>query len=385
MKPGRAAATFVVYGAGFLQGAAFVLIPALGKIFSEAPYHFGHVAYGLLYLPETVGAIAAALAAGSVETRLGIRGVFRTGVTVNAVAMALLTGTFFVGARIAYGLALAESLCLGAGFGLTLAAANEYAGRLYGDTAVTAVTLLNALIGGATALSPLILHALSTHAGWGWWPAVLGFAFLLSAMGPLPDVERPRRDGASLRVDMLPFLLAALIYAICEGSFGSWADLYVTVDHGQSARYGALALSAFWGAMTLFRVFFSAIPERWVSRRTLYLAAPVGMAACFATLPFLRGHAPLIGVFAAAGAACSIYYPFTMAFGLAAYPQAQTRIAGLVVAGLMAGEGIGSFGIGPLQGVLKLSRIYLLSTAWVIPLIMLAWIVARHPQARERA
>ena len=385
MKPGRAAATFVVYGAGFLQGAAFVLIPALGKIFSQPPYHFGHVAYGLLYLPETVGAIAAALAAGFVETRLGVRGVFRTGVAINAVAMGLLTGTFFAGARIAYGLALAESLCLGAGFGLTLAAANEYAGRLYGNTAVTAVTLLNALIGAATAVSPLILQAFWARAGWGWWPAVLGAAFLLSAIGPLPDVAQPRRDGTSLRRDMLPFLLAALVYAICEGSFGSWADLYVTVDRGQSARYGALALSAFWGAMTLFRVFFSAVPERWISRRTLYLAAPIAMATCFATLPFLHGHASLIAVFGVAGAACSIYYPFTMAFGLSAYPQAQTRIAGLVVAGLMAGEGIGSFGLGPLQGVLKLSRIYLFSTAWIIPLIALAWIVARDTRSRQRA
>ncbi|MHB1938661.1 MAG: MFS transporter [Acidobacteriaceae bacterium] len=376
MRKDRAAMIAAVYGAGFLQGAAFVLVPALGTIFAQPPYRFGHVAYGLLYLPETVGAVASALAAGTIEKWVGVRGVFRAGVVVNAFAMLLLAAVFLTRSDTAYGLALAESLCLGAGFGLTLAAANEYAGRLYAASAITAVTLLNALIGAATTVSPLILHALSVRGAWGLWPAVLGAAFLLSAIAPLPAVERAGPEGGSWQRGMRPFMLATLIYAVCEGSFGSWADLYVTVDRGQAARYGALSLSAFWGAMTLFRILFATVPQRWIPRRILYLGAPVAMAGCFAVLPFLHGYAALIAVYGAAGAACSIYYPFTIAFGLAAYPGQQTRIAGLIVASLMIGEGIGSFGLGPLQGVLSLPRIYLWSTVWVVPLTALAWIIS---------
>ncbi|MHB1941541.1 MAG: MFS transporter [Acidiferrobacteraceae bacterium] len=376
--PATLPTVITVYGAGFLQGCAFVLIPALGRIFSARPYHWNHTAYGLLYLPEMAGAILSALGAGEIAGRFGIRGVFRIGAGANALAMGMLAMAFVAHGRLAYGLVMVESGCLGAGFGLTLAAANDYAGRLYPASATVAVTLLNALIGAATALSPLILHVVARLGHWGWWPAILTAAFVFVAFGPLPAQERVRATRESWHRGMFLFALAVLLYAICEGSFGSWADLYISVDRGQGARYGALALSVFWGTMTAFRLLLALIPERWVSRRVFFLAAPIGIGVCFAAIPFLVHSGPLVAIFGAAGAACSIYYPFAMAFGLAAYPGQPTRIAGLIVAALMAGEGIGSFGLGPLQTLIPLSRIYLFSAAWAIPLTGLAWIIVQH-------
>ncbi len=381
MNRGRTATlptVITVYGAGFLQGCAFVLIPALGRILSAPPYRWNHTTYGLLYLPEMAGAILSALGAGEIAGAFGIRGVFRIGAGANALAMGLLTAAFVAHGRLAYGLVMVESGCLGAGFGLTLAAANDYAGRLYPGSATVAVTLLNALIGAATALSPLILHFVARFGHWGWWPAILAAAFVLTALGPLPVQKRAHATRESWHRGMFLFALAVFLYAICEGSFGSWADLYISVDRGQGARYGALALSVFWGTMTAFRLLLALIPERWVPRRVFFLAAPIGIGACFATISLLTHSGPLVAIFGAAGAACSIYYPFAMAFGLAAYPEQQTRIAGLTVAALMAGEGIGSFGLGPLQAFIPLSRIYFFSTAWAIPLMALAWVIVRR-------
>ncbi|MHB1331661.1 MAG: hypothetical protein ACYCY1_15055 [Sulfuriferula sp.] len=71
--------------------------------------------------------------------------------------------------------------------------------------------------------------------------------------------------------------------------------------------------------MTLFRILLALIPERIIAQRRLYLAAPIGMGVCFAMLPFLSGAWTLIGVFALAGAACSVYFPFSMSYGLAAF------------------------------------------------------------------
>ena len=62
-----------------------------------------------------------------------------------------------------------------------------------------------------------------------------------------------------------------------------------------------------------------------------------------------------------------------MAYGIAAHPEEGTQMAGLLVGALMVGEGIGSFGLGPLQDLLSLDHIYDLSALWAIPLFWLAW------------
>ena len=90
-----------VYAAGFLQGSAFVLIPALGSILAAAPYHLSSSVYGLLYLPQAVGAIIGALSAGFLQKRIGSHGIFRLGVEANLVALILLVGVAHTGATLA--------------------------------------------------------------------------------------------------------------------------------------------------------------------------------------------------------------------------------------------------------------------------------------------
>lgn len=108
-----------IYSAGFLQGSAFVLVPALGNILHRAPYDLSNSAYGLLYFPEILGAIAAALAAGVLLLRFGTAGLFRLGAMANAAAMALLVAAFFAHGTLVVILLLTETLMLGIGFGLT--------------------------------------------------------------------------------------------------------------------------------------------------------------------------------------------------------------------------------------------------------------------------
>ncbi|WP_298138980.1 MFS transporter [Acidiferrobacter sp.] len=362
-----------IYGAGLLQGSAFVLIPALGGILRRAPYDLGNGTYGLLYFPEIAGAIVAALAAGALLMRFGANGLFRLGAAANAAAMALLVGAFFAHGALMIALLLGETLMLGAGFGLTNATINRAATELFGGSATGAVTILNAVIGAATALSPLVLAAFYHALAWVVWPALLGLAWLMLPFLPEPPGGVPEQGGLSAwRRSMLPFAAAVLIYAICEGSFGSWANVLVSVDHHLAATAGALALSLFWGGMTVARFAFGAI-DHFIHRRHLYLAAPLGMAACFLVIPALQSAGDFFWAFGLAGAACGVYYPYTMSYGIASHPQEGTQMAGLLVGGLMVGEGIGSFGLGPLQHWLSLAVIYRLSALWALPLVALAW------------
>ncbi len=370
-----------VYTAGFLQGCAFVLIPALGTVLAAAPYHLSSSAYGMLFLPQTLGAIVGALAADALHRRIGSAGLFRTGVAANMLALLLLAGAAYSNGTLAHALLLMETLFLGVGFGLTLAAVNHYAALLFPRTATMAVTLLNAGIGGATALSPLILHGITIWTSWGVWPLKLATGFGLVLFLPLPANTAKTGESSRWQASMLLFAVAAFLYAIGEGIFGSWANIYISVNKALPAHYGALALSAFWGSMTLFRILLALVPERIIAQRLFYLAAPLGMGACFAVLPFLSSVWALVGVFAAAGAACSVYFPFSMSYGLAAFAGQQTRMAGLMVAALMAGEGIGSFALGPLQSLVTLPRIYSFSALLAVPLFVLGWRLSARAKA----
>ena len=366
--------TSAVYAAGFLQGAVFVLIPALGPILRAAPYRLSDAAYGMLYIPEIVGAIIAALAAGSVREHFGGAWLFRLGVLSNAAAMALLAAAYFVKGETTVVLLLAETLLLGVGFGVTNASINRTASFLFAGAATTAVTLLNAVIGGATAVSPLILEAIQKVWSWALWPGVLGGLWLLVLLLPkAEDIGKERSGLRAWHVTMLPFAAAVLVYAVAEGSFGSWVNVLVTVDHHLSTGTGALALSLFWGGMTIARFALGAIPDHLLPRRKVYLMAPLGMGACFLLIPHIDSAAGLIGAFTAAGMSCGIYYPYSMAYGIASHRDEGTQMAGLLVGALMVGEGIGSFGLGPLQKIVSLGTIYSWSSVWALPLLWLAW------------
>lgn len=382
-RPARRRSIADVYLAGYLQGSAFVLIPALGNILAAAPYGFSASAYALLFLPQTLGAIAGAVAAGWVQHRLGIGRLFRLGLLANLLAMLLLVAAARTGGSTAYALLLAESLLLGLGFGWTLASINHYSAYFFDHSAGAAITLLNALIGAATAVSPLLLGALQGRWDWSLWPLALAIGFGIAWLPRLPE-SRDAARAAFWPAGLLPFVLLTLIYAICEGSFGSWASVYVSADRHLGAHVGTMALSAFWASMTLFRGVLALVPERWISRSTLLRASALGIVACFGGLPWLSGTPQLVGAFAAAGAACSIYYPFVMSLGLARFPQQQTQVAGLIVAALMVGEGLGSYGLGLMQHGLRLERIYLLSALWGLPLLLGVRLMYRQTQRGRR-
>lgn len=174
--------------------------------------------------------------------------------------------------------------------------------------------MLNAAIGGATALSPLALSVVKMHWSWAVWSLALAARFALGSLLRLPEAD----DEASPVLwpsGLSPLVIVVLVYAICEGSFGSWASVHV----------GTLALSAFWASMTLVRVILAPLPQRWISRRSLL---------------------------------------FMSAAGLARFPRQETQVAGLIVTALMLGEGLGSCGPGLLQRGLRLEEIYLLFALW---------------------
>src|SRR4029077_3641179 len=72
----------------------------------------------------------------------------------------------------------------------------------------------------------------------------------------------------------------AVLYGICETVNGNWSQLDMTSELGASTTEAALALTAFWGMVTVGRVVFAAI-QRTMPARTTYHALPFLLTATF--------------------------------------------------------------------------------------------------------
>ena len=198
-----------VYGAGLIQGVALVTFPAASSILTSPDYYgLTSTAYGALFLPQAVAAIAAALAGGRLTQRVGIKRVFLAGLVGDVAAMSLLvlSQSFIGDGSVPYLMLLVATTALGIGFGLTVPALNNLAASFFPAAADRAVLYLNALLGLGTALAP-VLVAVFLGIGW-WWGlpllvALLTVGLIVVSLGlPLriaapaaPARRRPRRPN----------------------------------------------------------------------------------------------------------------------------------------------------------------------------------------------
>ena len=87
---------------------------------------------------------------------------------------------------------------------------------------------------------------------------------------------------------------------------GNWASLYMTKALGANATLAALALTVFWGAVTVGRILFAAI-EKWFPERRACTILPFVVVAGFAATALLPKTNPELGIasFALSGLGCS--------------------------------------------------------------------------------
>ena len=291
---------------------------------------------------------------------------------------------------LAYALLLLATACLGAGFGLTVPALNTFAAAFHPGAVDRAILVLNALLGLGTVLAPVFV-AIFIGLGF-WWGLPLTSAALLlvllavSVRLPLQVQEREASPGgARPRLPSRFWVYAgfAVLYGVCETLNGNWAQLDMTSELDASTTAAAMALTAFWGMVTLGRVLFAALQLR-VSPRLTYHVLPFVLAGAFVLIALLPEDEPAAGVlaFGLAGLACSALLPLTISFGQKELTSVSAAVAGGVIAFYQLGYGIAAFGVGPLveRGV-ELSTIY--GLAALVAAAMGAWsfVVARRQPA----
>jgi MFS family permease len=375
-----------VNAAGLVQGIALVTFPAASTILTaRGSYNLSRSEYGAMFVPQVITAIAAALLGAGLlwpglATRVSEKTVYLTGLLADLAAMLLLIASWLVVHQhaAAYGLLLAATACLGAGFGLTVPSLNTLTAAFHPAAVDRSVLVLNALLGLGTALAPVFVAA---FVGLGFWTGLpvlaaclLAGLIVVSLRLPLdpgaqpqaagqPDPGQPgaRRPAPRTRIPagFWVFAAFAVLYGICETMNGNWSQLDVT-SLGVRPAIASLALTGFWAAVTAGRVLLAAI-SRWLPSRAAYHVLPFVLAGAFALIAALPRDAPgaAVAAFCLAGLGCSALLPLTISFGQEKLADSRAMVAGGVIACYQAGYGIAAFGVGPLASAgIKLPTIF---------------------------
>jgi predicted MFS family arabinose efflux permease len=373
---GSRAETATINVAGLVQGITLVTFPAASTIFTaKGSYDLSSSQYGLMFVPQVITAVTSALlGAGLIgpglASRLGERTVYLAGLVADLAAMLLLIVSWLVVHQhaAAYGLLLAATACLGAGFGLAVPALNTLAAAFHPQAVDRSVLVLNALLGLGTALAPVFV---AIFVGLGFWTGLPILAAVLVAGLLLVSLRLPLRPqaqpgggsqpatgaqsatgspttGGRIPAGLWLFGAFAILYGFCETMNGNWSQLDIT-SLGVASTTAAVALTAFWAMVTAGRVLFAAI-QRWLPSRATYHILPFLLAGAFLVIAVLPKHAPLasVGAFALAGLGCSALLPLTISIGQEKLARYQVLVSGGVIAGYQLGYGLAAFGVGPL-------------------------------------
>ena len=178
---------------------------------------------------------------------------------------------------------------------------------------------------------------------------------LFSRRLPLSEGAPALAEGGQEARNGLParfwlFAAFALVYGICETINANWATVYMTRELGASATMASLALTVFWGSVTVGRMIIAAIEKYLSPQRTCQLL-PWLVAGALAGTALLPKGDPLLGIaiFALAGLGCSALLPLAISFGQQQLPTIASSVAGGLIAFYQIGYGIAAFGVGPLQ------------------------------------
>ena len=394
--------TTVIYAAAVVQGIVLVTFPAASTVFTDpSRYDLSSAQYGILFLPQVVAAIAASLLGTELGNRFGTKRVYLAGLAASLLSMVLLVITAALTSQkgLAFVLLLLATGCLGAGFGLAVPALNTFTAAFHADAVDRSILVLNALLGLGTVLAPVFV---AVFVGLGFWwglpvtSAILLVALLLVSVRLPLQIQRPatasptqagsastsassRRASSGIPSRFWAYAGFAVLYGICETVNGNWSQLDMTRELGASTAVASLALTAFWGMVTVGRVMFAAI-ARWFPARLTYHLLPFLLAGVFVIIASLPDHDAGLGVvaFGLAGLCCSALLPLTISFGQEELSTFAAGVAGGVIATYQLGYGIAAFGIGPLvDGGVSLSTIYGVSAG--IALCLGGWsiVVAR--------
>ena len=155
-----------------------------------------------------------------------------------------------------------------------------------------------------------------------------------------------------------------------------WRTTLLT-GHGVKPGSANGALAAFWAAVTVGRLLIALVSGKIRSTR-IYVVLPWAICAALLLAPTARSAGAGIALFALGGLACSGFFPMTVGYGEATFPTIVELATGWLIAAYQLGYGLAAFGAGALQNVISLSAVFRLVAVLVVPMGVLAAVIARR-------
>jgi fucose permease len=385
-------AVLIVYGGALLQGMALVSFPAVSAMLKQT-LALSDGDYGAIFLPQVALAIVGAVAGGALARAIGLKALFALALAANATSQALLAGSAVASPSGGVLALFAGTASLGLGFGLIGGPINAFPGLLFPRRSQSAIVAAHTMIGLGLAVGPLIAGLFVVHAAWFGFPIALACACAIAAIAasliPLPQPTAPVAEGGSKATRPVAspvfwlFAAIAVTYAFAEGTFSSWAVIFLRDGRGLPDMTASLALSAFWGALVIGRLMASVLIVR-VPPKIVWLALPGLMFVAFWLVSFADSAETGIGAFAIAGLACSAFLPLTISLAVERFPDSVAWVSSMLIAALMTGVGLGSFLVGDLRAIAPLDALYRWSSLYPVLVLILAWPALRASRGAEQ-
>jgi fucose permease len=141
-------------------------------------------------------------------------------------------------------------------------------------------------------------------------------------------------QGFRIYLSPLLWLLGILMvaYVGLEFGLGSWITNYMHITTGVALQYGALATSAFWGALALGRLAGAAASSRMTRLRLMTIALFSSLAGAVGMLLSQGAVWPSVICIAWISFSFGTVYPTTVAYAIAEFSTEQGKAVGFLVA-----------------------------------------------------
>lgn len=367
-QPGSPVAVLALYGGGFILGATLDSFPA-SSAYLVALHGFSDRQYGAIFIPQLIAAIAGAVAGASASRWVSLKRMWAGSLVSFLIAQILLIlcggSAGLLSAETALAVLMVATAAFGFGFGFGGGPLNGLVARQFANSRNTAIAALHTCAGGGLAAAPYVFAQFSLAGHWAVGIFMLmgltALALALTLIAPLDQGTRSQDTGS----DVQPIrnkvfwilVIAAIAYALVEGTFSNWAVLFVQHDLALPPPVAAGALSLFWAGLTVGRLAVSVIALR-VRPLGILCVASLGMMGALLLVRAADSSGSALTGFAVAGLACAGFFPMLVAFAAEGHPQQISWLASMLTAALMTGVGIGSYAIGALRASVSIRDLY---------------------------
>ncbi len=304
----------------FVSGAASQPLGSFIPFLRET-YGFSYDLSGILLSCQSVGNLAAVLAAGFLPVYLGRR----TAILITAVWM--VAGYLIFASGIgAPALLIAACLMTGVARGGNSNFANTMISTLPGEKTTRGYNLLHGCFAVGALLSPLLLISCTRRWPGMGWRIVAGLLCLLClsqlvvyARMPLPPEKQEKSlkavDHSFLRVKQFWLGAAMLLFYIStEYAIVGWLVTYFQDVGVLSADHAQMMNSLLWLVIFIGRMVGAAVTGK-VSRSRILMADGFGLFVFFLVMFFSRTAGPVVLGLVGVGFFMATIYPTAFAFG----------------------------------------------------------------------